>query len=365
MSSKVQQSAENGNGAANGGQQQPQQQPTGTEPSAAAEPTSNNGSASVHALLPHLESIDRMMGLPVVDATWQQTQMVYGRVKDSNRLLTWALGTVEDLVCRAATVSAPLVQFVDRPLQLVDQTLVRGIDRLELNAPILKEQPAEIYQQARSRVLETVKPHLERVCDLRSASHQRAASLKELSWRKANEVLATQYGCLAVDGLDATATVAERLLDYYFPKTEKDGESEDDNAPVGAKEDPVLHTVQTVGRLSNKVARRVYRTVSQRVKSLGLQDVRDYVATLVAVLRLTQYLNFINEKPSLVEEDPTVANRANDNGPAATSSSSTSPISASNTESPKTVTIPANDDVFTMSEVTAVEDNALKKRRIL
>uniref|UniRef100_A0A2M3Z0U9 Putative lipid storage droplets surface binding protein 2 lsd2 n=1 Tax=Anopheles braziliensis TaxID=58242 RepID=A0A2M3Z0U9_9DIPT len=363
MSSKVQQSAENGNGAAaNGGQQQ---QHTGTtEPAAEAsstESTANNGGGtSVHALLPHLESIDRMMGLPVVDATWQQTQMVYGRVKDSNRLLTWALGTVEDLVCRAATVSAPLVQLVDRPLQLVDQTLVRGIDRLELNAPILKEQPAEIYQQARSRVLETVKPHIERVCEMRSVSQQRAASLKELSWRKANEVLATQYGSLAVDGLDATATVAERLLDYYFPKTEKNDESEEDNAPVGAKEDPVLHTVQTVGRLSNKVARRVYRTVSQRVKSLGMQDVRDYVATLVAVLRLTQYLNFINEKPSLVEDD--TSNGTNDNGPVATTSSSSS---ASNSETPNTTTIPANDDVFTISVATAVEDNTLKKRRVL
>lgn len=33
------------------------------------------------SLLPHLESWDRMLKLPVVDATWQQTQNVYGRVK--------------------------------------------------------------------------------------------------------------------------------------------------------------------------------------------------------------------------------------------------------------------------------------------
>lgn len=39
--------------------------------------------ASEHqaSLLPHLESLDRMLKLPVVDATWQQTQSVYGRVK--------------------------------------------------------------------------------------------------------------------------------------------------------------------------------------------------------------------------------------------------------------------------------------------
>uniref|UniRef100_A0AAG5DPT1 Lipid storage droplets surface-binding protein 2 n=1 Tax=Anopheles atroparvus TaxID=41427 RepID=A0AAG5DPT1_ANOAO len=184
--------------------------------------------SSAAALLPHLESLDRMLKLPVVDATWQQTQNVYGRVKDYNPLLTWALGTAEDVVCRAVTISAPLVHKLDRPLQLVDQTLVKGIDKLEVNAPIIKEQPAEIYQQARTRVIETVKPHIEKVCELRSASQQRAASLKDLSWRKANEVLATQYGSLAVNGVDTTAQLAERLLDYYFPKSDTD--TDDDNA---------------------------------------------------------------------------------------------------------------------------------------
>lgn len=67
-------------------------------------------------------------------------------------------------------------------------------------------------------------------------------------------------------------------------------------APIDANADPVLHTCQTVGRLSNKVARRVYRTVSRQVKMLKKEDVQEYVASLIAVLRLTQYLNFINEK---------------------------------------------------------------------
>ncbi|XP_055615558.1 lipid storage droplets surface-binding protein 2-like [Toxorhynchites rutilus septentrionalis] len=246
------------------------------------------------SLLPHLESLDRMLKLPVVDATWQQTQSVYGRVKDSNNLLNWAFGTAEDVVHRAVSISAPLVQKLDRPLQLVDQTLVKGIDKLEENAPIIKEQPQEIYNQAKTRVLETVKPYTEKVCELRSASHQKASSLKDLSWKKANEVLATQYGSIAVTGVDTTAQLAERLLDYFFPKSATD--VEENEAPISASDDPVLHTVQTVGRLSNKVARRVYRTVSHQVKSLRKEDVKDYIATLIAVLRLTQYLNFLNDK---------------------------------------------------------------------
>lgn len=281
------------------------------------------------SLLPHLESWDRMLKLPVVDATWQQTQNVYGRVKDYNPLLNWAFGTAEDVVHRAVSISAPLVHKFDRPLQLVDQTLVKGIDRLEVAAPIIKEQPQEMYNQAKSRVLGTVKPYTEKVCELRQASQQRAASLKELSWKKANEVLATQYGSIAVNGVDTTAQLAERLLDYYFPKSDSD--VEDDNAPISVKEDPALHTVQTVGRLSNKVARRVYRTVSKQVKSLRKEDVKDYIATLIAVLRLTQYLNFINDKrqQQAVEDQPAAA--SGNTSSSTTSTNATSAPASSNT----------------------------------
>lgn len=33
------------------------------------------------ALLPHLESFEKMLKLPVVEAAWHQSQGVYGRVK--------------------------------------------------------------------------------------------------------------------------------------------------------------------------------------------------------------------------------------------------------------------------------------------
>jgi perilipin-2 len=59
--------------------------------------------------------------------------------------------------------------------------------------------------------------------------------------------------------------------------------------------------------LSNKVARRVYRTVSKQVKSLKREDLAEYLASLIAVLRLTQYLNFLNnrtQKPNTAAEEP-------------------------------------------------------------
>lgn len=128
----------------------------------------------------------------------------------------------------AVTTAAPLVLKLDRPIQYVDQTLCTGMDKLEAKAPIIKEQPKEIFNQARNKVVDIVQPQFQKVCSLKSAGQQRAASLKELSWQKANEVLATQYGSMAVNGVDTTSALAERLLDYYFPSTDSD--DDDDNS---------------------------------------------------------------------------------------------------------------------------------------
>lgn len=41
----------------------------------------NIGNSDNAALLPHLESFEKMLKLPVVEAAWSQGQDVYGRVK--------------------------------------------------------------------------------------------------------------------------------------------------------------------------------------------------------------------------------------------------------------------------------------------
>lgn len=244
-----------------------------------------------YSLLPHLESIDRLLSIPVCSIAFEESQNIYGKVKEFNPLFNWACRTAEDVVKGAVTISAPVVNKFETPINFVDQTFVKGIDKLEATAPIIKEQPAEILNQAKTKVIEVCR--IEKVCELRKAGTQKAATLKELSYNKANEVLATHYGSLAVSGVDSTAALAERLLDNFFP--EKEEGDNDDDKPISATEDPALHTVQTIGALSNKVARRVYRTVSRQVKQLKKEDLAEYLASLIAVLRLTQYLNILNK----------------------------------------------------------------------
>ncbi|XP_032594558.1 lipid storage droplets surface-binding protein 2 isoform X3 [Drosophila grimshawi] len=220
------------------------EQKTATGNGIAAAVAKNNHSAITESsetpkdakdLLPHLESLERIIKLPVVNAAWDKSQDVYGKVKGKNRVFNWALNAAEDCVARAVTTAAPIVNRLDRPIAYVDQTLVKGIESLEVKAPIIKDTPQEIYTQAKNKVIDVVQPHLERVVKFKAAGQQKAASLKDLAWQKANEVLATQYGSLAVNGVDTTTALAERLLEYYFPKCDSD--VEEDNVVVVGEPD--------------------------------------------------------------------------------------------------------------------------------
>lgn len=309
--------------------------------------TGNGNSALVEtkdaqSLLPHLECLERIIQLPVVGAAWDKSQDVYGKVKGRNRVFNWALNAAEDCVSRAVVTAAPIVSILDDKIQFVDQTLVKGIDKLEVTAPIIKHTPQEIYAQAKNKVIDAVQPTINRVAKFKAAGQQKAASLKDLAWQKANEVLATQYGSLAVNGVDTTTALAERLLEYYFPKTEAEEEEENDNKkpavvknghnskniendlPVSASEDPVLHTVQTVGRLKNKISRRVYTNVSRQIRKVQKGNVNDYLSSLIAALKLHQYINFINSSMGTNIEQSTL-----------TDSSSTSAASAKPSTAPK------------------------------
>lgn len=98
--------------------------------------------------------------------------------------------------------------------------------------------------------------------------------------------------------------------------------------PVPASEDPVLHTVQTVGRLKNKISRRVYRNVSRQIRKVQKGNVNDYLSSLIAALKLHQYINFINnsmgtnvEQSSLTEGSSSSAATASSSSAGTTSSS--------------------------------------------
>ena len=59
--------------------------------------------------------------------------------------------------------------------------------------------------------------------------------------------------------------------------------------------DKFTSTVHTVGRLSNKFARRVYNILSSQVKNLNKDNVQQYINSLATIMHLTNYLSALNQ----------------------------------------------------------------------
>lgn len=238
------------------------------------------------AQLPHLKVFDRVMELPIVELAVVKSAETYSKVKSSYQLMNWALSTAEFSLStatrQAMPIAVPIAKRLETPINFVDNTLCFGLDKIEEKVPLVKEKPAQILEKAVSRI--------SHVNDL---ILEQATNLRDISWNTANQILDTRYGSVAVRGIDNTAIIVDKLIDRYFPATEEE-------KPIdinSAEKDKLLHTLQTVGHLSNKAARRVYLNIVNHLNTIKKDGLSSYVSSLVEFLRLTKYLHTVNEKP--------------------------------------------------------------------
>ncbi|XP_012257861.2 lipid storage droplets surface-binding protein 2 isoform X2 [Athalia rosae] len=244
----------------------------------------------------HLEVFDRVCNMPMVQSAIEKTGSTYTYVKESSDLLNWALGYAESGLqyasATAAPIATPLVKKFEKPINAVDQTLCKGLDIVEQKVSNVREsaahQPQQIAEAAKAVLSSSLTPALEKLTAAKDSATQQASSLKESALTKANELLDTQFGNMAVQGVDNTSQVVNRLLDQYFP--EVTGVEHVVPAPISAEENKVLHTVQTVGQLSTKTARRVYHSISAQLKTIKKEDVTAYMNSAMSILHLTKLL---------------------------------------------------------------------------
>ncbi|XP_044005381.1 lipid storage droplets surface-binding protein 2-like [Aphidius gifuensis] len=242
--------------------------------------------------LPQIEVFNRVLGLPMVEQALAVSSSTYLRVKDSHQLFNWILTTAESSLSSATSIAAPFAKKFETPIHFFDNKLCMGLDKIEEKVPMVKETPEQIFEKGYMFALQTVQPAVSKISFANDLILSQAASLKELSWNKANQILSTYYGTVAIHGLDSTAIVVDKLIDKYFPATGTEIIQE----PTSSEEDKLLHTLQTVGRLSNKAARRVYGNVIFNLRTINRDKVKLYVGNIVEFLQITHYLHAVNEK---------------------------------------------------------------------
>ncbi|KAJ8683155.1 hypothetical protein QAD02_018947 [Eretmocerus hayati] len=243
------------------------------------------------AAVPHLEVLDRVRSIPVVQSAIEKTGSTYSYVKDSHHLINWALNYAEAglnyATATAVPIAAPIAKKFEGQINQVDQKLCQGLDIVEQKVPIVKQQPEQIYGAAKNVMHCSLQPTIEKLTAAKDSASNQATALKEISVNKANEILSTHYGAMAVQGVDNTSVLINRLLDHFFPPVE--GEQEIP-APVSADENKVLHAVQTIGQLSTKTANRVYHSVVAQLGTVKKEEVTNYISNVVSILHLANFL---------------------------------------------------------------------------
>lgn len=268
---------------------------------------------SVTESAPHLEVLDRVKNIPVIHSAIEKTGSTYSYLKDSNHLINWALSYAElglhYATATAAPIAAPLAKKFEGQITAVDQKLCEGLDIVEEKVPIMKKPPQEIYDAAKAVMSSSLQPTIDKLQVAKESATQQASTIKEISISKANELLNTQYGNMAVQGVDNTSLLINRLLDRYFPPVK--GE-ENIPAPVSADENKVLHAVQTIGQLSTKTANRVYHSVAAQLKTVNKEDVSSYISNVVSILHLTHFLSLNDKRSDKEVQSPTEEKKEKD-----------------------------------------------------
>ncbi|XP_017759220.1 PREDICTED: lipid storage droplets surface-binding protein 2-like isoform X2 [Eufriesea mexicana] len=258
--------------------------------------TSNISSDAV----PHLEVINRVKNIPVIHSAIEKTESTYSYLKDSHHLVNWALTQAEAGLHYATSTAAPMTASLTKKFEgqinAVDQKLCEGLNIVEEKVPIMKQQPQQIYDAAKAVMNSSLQPTIDKLYVLKESATQQASTLKEVSIAKANELLNTQYGNMAVQSVDNTSVLINGLLDRYFPPVE--GE-EVAPVPVSADENRVLHAVQTIGQLSTKTANRVYHSIVAQLKTMKEEDVAAYMSSVISILHLTYFLSLSNKYNSV------------------------------------------------------------------
>lgn len=85
----------------------------------------------------HLESVDRIVSIPLVETSFKRIEDLYGRVKHNNRLFNWYFETAESTIFAAYESVQPAVKLFEAPLKHLDGVMCKSLDLLEQRIPLV------------------------------------------------------------------------------------------------------------------------------------------------------------------------------------------------------------------------------------
>ncbi|XP_065371794.1 lipid storage droplets surface-binding protein 1 isoform X3 [Calliphora vicina] len=220
----------------------------------------------------HLETIDRIGSIPLIETSLKQVEHLYAKVKNSNRLFNWYFETAEYTILSAYESVQPAVKLFEAPLKRLDSVMCKSLDILEQRAPLVYLPPELEYMTDH-----LVKPVL-----------KRADSVKQIG----NAVLESPITTYAAERLDGALTAGDKFVDKYLVAIEGDGDQTDapndeDNNVDAPNEKGAIKAIHHGQRFSRKLKRRLTQRTLAEARALKKQSkeaihILIYAAELIA-----------------------------------------------------------------------------------
>ncbi|XP_065721833.1 lipid storage droplets surface-binding protein 1 isoform X4 [Drosophila suzukii] len=225
----------------------------------------------------HLEAIDRIGSIPLVESSVKRVETIYDKVKNNNRLFSWYFETAEATISAAYETIQPAVKLFEPSIQRLDNVMCKSLDILEQRIPLVYLPPEMMYWNTKEYMSDhLVRPVL-----------KRADSVKLIG----NAVLESPLTTYAADRIDGAFTAGDKFVDKYLvpiqtDHDQTDGPQEDDNDTV-PDERGAIKAIHHGQRFSRKLKRRLTQRTIAEARALKKQSkeaihVLIYAAELIA-----------------------------------------------------------------------------------
>ncbi|XP_017040152.1 lipid storage droplets surface-binding protein 1 isoform X2 [Drosophila ficusphila] len=225
----------------------------------------------------HLEAIDRIGSIPLVESSVKRVETIYDKVKNNNRLFSWYFETAEATISAAYDTVQPAVKLFEPSIRRLDTVMCKSLDILEQRIPLVYLPPEMMYWNTKEYMSDhLVRPVL-----------KRADSVKQIG----NAVLESPLTTYAADRIDGAFTVGDKFVDKYLvpiqtDQDQTDAPQEDDNEAV-PNERGALKAIHHGQRFSRKLKRRLTQRTIAEARALKKQSkeaihVLIYAAELIA-----------------------------------------------------------------------------------
>ncbi|XP_076620904.1 lipid storage droplets surface-binding protein 2-like [Colletes latitarsis] len=250
-----------------------------------------------------MQAIQRALKIPSVNYLWGKSTKVYDRMKGTNMFTHWAFDVVENVVNTVLEKSLLLAKLMEKPIYTLDKKLCQGLDYVEVNLPIIKEEPNQILNHTKSIVFKHLRPAVKTFTDLKQETKHKVRAMTLLtyykvhyfrvySWQQADKVMSTETGISILETVDSSTDLAELMLDKYLPATYEELYT-NETEKLCCEHAKLHHTVEKLSEFSSRASRRIYFALMDRWRHMYRIGILILILRTIIILQAIQFFGLI------------------------------------------------------------------------